>query len=312
MKKVIILLLALSTIASLLFVSTPFASAAEITSDYTRFSTPSSSDYAYWNGSRVVKATGTTTSEVKWMQATLNACIDRHIFEETKLDVDGSFGPASSRVCKAFQKQVGLTTDGSFGPQTIAKMKTTLSSRVVKHNYLQVDSTWSFLSYRNSYIRDSGCGILSIVNAVYNCTGQFIQPKNVADWAYGAKYFNQASQGGGICNNAVFKKAAEQFGASYGFKFVNSGTSLSSSTLKTHLANGGTAIVHVPGHYMCLAGYDVSSGKFLVFDSAPGSGTSYNSVHRRGLTSPSGDWKTVSQLSAGYLKVDSWWAYGKR
>lgn len=312
MKKIMSIFLAFGVLVAMLSVFTPTASAAYVTSDYTQFQAPSSSDYAYWNGTRMVKASGTTTAEVKWMQASLNACIDRKVFIGTKLEVDGSFGPASSRTCKAFQQQMGLSADASFGPKTIEKMKAILSSTFTKRNYLQVDSSWSFLVYRNSYIRDSGCGILSIVNAVYNCSGQFIQPEVVADWAYAAKYFNQATKGGGICNNAVFKKAADQFGASYGFKYVSYGTTLNSNELKAHLSAGGTAIVHVPGHYMCLAGYDYASGKYLVFDSAPGSGTSYNSVHRKGLTSPGGDWKTISQLSTGYLKVDGWWAYGRR
>ena len=102
------------------------ASAANNTTDYNAYTAPSSSDYAYWNGSYVVKASGTTTSEIKWMHAALNYCISNKGLSATKLDVDGSFGPASEKACLAFQKKYGLEQDGSFGPSTIAKMKSLL------------------------------------------------------------------------------------------------------------------------------------------------------------------------------------------
>lgn len=119
------LVLALLLVFNMLATS---ASSANYTSDYTRYSTPSStSDYAYWNGWRVVRASGTTTSEVKWMQAALNYCIMYKGLNATKLDVDGSFGPASRAAVLAFQKAYGLERDGSFGPSTIQKMKAVLS-----------------------------------------------------------------------------------------------------------------------------------------------------------------------------------------
>ena len=105
----------------------PSASAANYAANYRQYSTPSSSDYAYWNGSRVVRASGTTTSEVKWMQAALNYCIENEGLNATKLDVDGSFGPASRKAALAFQKATGLEQDGSFGPRTIQMMKDVLN-----------------------------------------------------------------------------------------------------------------------------------------------------------------------------------------
>ena len=185
-----------------------------------------------------------------------------------------------------------------------------------KVNYLQSDSRWRYLSYNNSYLQASGCGVLSIVNAIYNCTGNFIEPKTVADWAYAAKYFNQSSGGGGgMCSNNVFPKAAEVFGAQYGFTYVGGGSgTATSTTLQNHVATVGTAIVHVYGHYMCLVEYNASTGKFLVFDCAPGSGSNYNSVNRRNLTTAAGDWKTVAELSSGTtssnkIKIDAYWLY---
>lgn len=123
MKKRVLTLL-LAVIMALSIVTT--AAAANNTTDYNSYSTPGSSDYAYWSGSKVVRASGTTVSEVKWMQAALNYCIKNKGLNASYLDVDGSFGPASQTATKAFQRKYGLDVDGSFGPSTISKMKEVL------------------------------------------------------------------------------------------------------------------------------------------------------------------------------------------
>ena len=182
---------------------------------------------------------------------------------------------------------------------------------IVKHNYLQTDPQWnkSNMKYNNSYLSKSGCGIFSIVNAVYNSTGNFINPLDVADWAYSKRYFNQAkgTNGGGICDTRAFTEVESKFGAQYGFKYVGYGTNLNNNTLKNHLSNGGTAIGWVDGHYMCLVDYNASIGKFLVFDPAPGSGT-----RRAGITTAGGDWKTIAQLSKYPINVKAYWMFSKR
>lgn len=329
-KKLVSVLMALVCVCSLALCSVN-VSAANYSTNYNGYTTPSASDYAYWNGSRTVRASGTTTSKIKWMQAALNYCIENKDLKNknngTKasyLDVDGSFGPASKEATMAFQKKYSLKQDGSFGPGTIARMKEVLKGQYppkvnnaaqtifTKKNYLQIDSKWNTKKYNNSYLKDSGCGIFSIVNAVYNSTGNFVDPYTVADWAHGAKYFNQAAKGGGVCNQKIFTEVANKYGSTYGFKYIGHGTSFNNNTLKNHLKNGGTAIVHVQGHYMCLVGYDSSTGKFLVYDPAPGSGTNYNSIKRKGLTSPNGDWKTASQLSTGAIAITEYWMYAKR
>lgn len=119
------LLLIIITIMSVTIIST---SAAGKTTNYHNYSAPSSSDYAYWNGKKVVKAKGTTKSEIQWMQAALNYCIKYNGLNASYLDVDGSFGPSSKKTTVAFQKKYGLKQDGSFGPGTIGKMKNVLNS----------------------------------------------------------------------------------------------------------------------------------------------------------------------------------------
>lgn len=124
--KALSLALAIITIFSASTLSLT-ASAASNTS-YSSYDTPENSgDYAYWNGSRVVKSSSTTKDEIKWMQAALNYCIAKEGLKTSYIAVDGSFGPGSKTATIAFQKAAGLSADGSFGPSTIKKMKSILN-----------------------------------------------------------------------------------------------------------------------------------------------------------------------------------------
>ena len=126
MKKVLSLLLVLTMVLGMFSASTVFASAASVSSSLGYDQPENSGDYAYWNGSKVVKSSSTSKDEIKWMQKALNYCIANEGLSATKLTIDGSFGPASKKATIAFQKAAGLTADGSFGPATIKKMKTIL------------------------------------------------------------------------------------------------------------------------------------------------------------------------------------------
>lgn len=103
------------------------ASAKNGDSNYSSYNEPENSgDYAYWNGSKVVRSSSTSKKEVKWMQAALNNCIKNEGLKADYIDVDGSFGPATKKATEKFQKAAKLTVDGSFGPATIKKMKSVL------------------------------------------------------------------------------------------------------------------------------------------------------------------------------------------
>lgn len=54
---------------------------------------------------------------VERLQKFLNWCIN------AKLSVDGSFGPATKKAVKKYQKKYGLEVDGSFGPASLKKAK---------------------------------------------------------------------------------------------------------------------------------------------------------------------------------------------
>lgn len=341
LKKVVALVLCLVTVFSVMSIT---AFAANYTSRYSNYNSPENSgDWAQYKNSKVQRSSSTTKDEVRWMQAALNHCMiaeGLNVFNGynlSKLDVDGSFGPASKKATEAFQKAAGLSVDGSFGPATIKKMKSILSDgktdslAPVINRSIRVTSTTSSSNtkvtktlitknilqwdYKDKYwngsnISRSGCGIVSAVSAVYNCTGNFINPNTVADWANSKGYYNNANvsgkgNGGGICNRDDYVKAfVAKYGSTYGFKLVDTKYStVNNNVIKNHLANGGTAIVHVYGHYMCLAGYDKSTDRFLVYDPSPGKNSDgySNGNNRSGLTSVGGDWKTTSELTKGNL-----------
>ena len=60
---------------------------------------------------------GSKGEQVKYLQLFLNWAID------SNLVIDGSFGPATEKAVKKYQKQYGLVVDGHFGPASLRKAK---------------------------------------------------------------------------------------------------------------------------------------------------------------------------------------------
>ena len=82
----------------------------------------------------------------------------------------------------------------------------------------------------------------------------------------------------------------EKWGKKYRFKY--DGLTGSFAELQKHLRKGGTAVALVPGHYLAIAKYRSSDGKYLILDSAVGG---------RRPTSINGDWMSMGQLQSGAL-----------
>lgn len=144
MKKNIrrVLSIALAVITIFSVGSIGLTASAASNTNYSSYDAPESSgDYAYWNGSKVVKSSTTTKSEICWMQAAINYCIANEGLKTSYIAVDGSFGPGSKAATIAFQKAAGLTADGSFGPDSVKKMKSILSDG--KYNSLNPSGTSS-------------------------------------------------------------------------------------------------------------------------------------------------------------------------
>jgi hypothetical protein len=62
---------------------------------------------------------GSRGSQVKVLQAVLN----RYFPAYSRLKVDGSYGPATTRVVRELQRRAGLTVDGKAGPQVRRYLK---------------------------------------------------------------------------------------------------------------------------------------------------------------------------------------------
>lgn len=136
--------------------------------------------------------------------------------------------------------------------------------------FSQKDSRWADISYgkgpggKKATLSSAGCGILAYVNAVYYMTGKFIQPSELAAWSVNNGY----RLNGTGTSHGLYKAYADSCGASFGFQY--SGTANSIRAARSHLSNGGTAIISVPNHIMALASYN--NGKYLVLDSYKSSG----------------------------------------
>ena len=139
-KRVISLFLALITLVGTVSVLALPTSAANYSTNYSSYNQPEDNDYAR----RGAKGSGTVKDEIKWIQAALNYLIKYRGLNASYLDVDGSFGPATEKATKAYQKAYGLSVDGSFGPASIKKMKQVLSpSAAAKYPWAVIPS-WAW------------------------------------------------------------------------------------------------------------------------------------------------------------------------
>lgn len=160
--------------------------------------------------------------------------------------------------------------------------------------FSQKDSRWSNVSYgkgpggSSATIGSAGCGILSYVNAVYYMNGNFIPPADLAKWSVSQGY---RVNGVGTSYD-LYSAYASSYGSKYGFRYA--GTASSISATRTHLQNGGVAIIGVPSHIMALVDY--KDGKYLILDS-------YSSSNR-GTYSTGYRWLTASEFT-GKLAVSN-------
>lgn len=167
---------------------------------------------------------------------------------------------------------------------------------------LQKDAKWKSYYYGGGNLYNTGCGVFALVNAVGYLTGKRMSVTDTAKWFHDIGGYN-VTGGEGTYRTVVYPKVQAKYGATYGFT-VDCGSGgggywagSSSSKLKNHLAGGGVAVGHVPGHFIALVGYDSGSNKFHVYDSYPTSA--------RGTLSGNGNcWVTQSHLATGKLKLD--------
>ncbi len=153
--------------------------------------------------------------------------------------------------------------------------------------YQKNNKDWSGYPYKASgypkaTIGSGGCGLLSVTNAVYHLTGNFLEPTMLADYAQ--KTGDRVSGG---TSDTFLEHVAEKYGEKYGFKYV--GTTNKESKLKKTLQNNGAAVWHKPKHFLAIVEYNPSKDKYLILDSDPGSISG---------TSDGYEWKTFSQIES--------------
>ena len=250
------------------------------------------------------------------------------------LNDDGSFGPATIKKMKSVlndKKTNSLVPTKTVSrPTTTTTTTTTTTSQTTssntfkQQNIIQYNTTktgnfitgsWATYKGTGKYddtIHSSGCGIVSLVSAIYNLGGTIQKDKiraaiiEIFDWAYGVHWKDATVR-------TLFLAAEKKFGTKYKFDVLETkntyglygdpnnrmkeNTDLSS--LVNHLKNNkGTAVVYVNGHFMAAVDYKVENGieKIHIFDPAPGE---LGSPKRKSCTTADGDWIAVQTLRDG-------------
>lgn len=172
------------------------------------------------------------------------------------------------------------------------------------YHVLQSDPRWADLEMGWLSVADSACGPATLCNALYYLNGFRADLVEVCRWALDAGLYNPPGVGG--VYRSVFRKAAGVYGRRFGFSATDyrSG-SVRSEELLRHLQSGGTAALHVTGHFMAAAGIDEKTGRILVLDPLPGDVGRYDR-RRKGITHTGGDWLTPETLSKGVTAVDGY------
>lgn len=168
---------------------------------------------------------------------------------------------------------------------------------------IQWEAKWKDYKYGTGSLYDTGCGIFALSNAVGYLTGKRMDVVEVAHWAhYEIKAFNKTGDEG-TYRYELYPRVEGKYGRKYeiavdcGYNGRGYAKGSSDSKLMDHLANGGVAVGHVPGHFIALVGYDANTNRYHVYDSAPSA--------KRGTNTNGGDvWLTPSGLARGEMVLD--------
>lgn len=163
--------------------------------------------------------------------------------------------------------------------------------------YQQAKDLWSNYTIGGGSIGDNGCGIISLTNAVNYVTGNYIDPIELANYAYSIDAYN-GSMGGGTARWILYNQL-DAYEKKYGFEVIEAGRDSNVLFPKfiNHLKNGGVTVAHVYGHFIAIVGYNEIDKTYLVYDCAA------NPTKRQSY--PYGTWMTETQLTTlQYMTVD--------
>lgn len=161
-------------------------------------------------------------------------------------------------------------------------------------HFNQLESKWYSVSYNGSNLHDSGCGIFSFGNAIYALNGNIVDVNAIAKKT--AANGSWGGEGGkGVKDRDKFFDTLSTYGNTYNFTMGKGQfAGIESSSLISHLKNGGVAVAHVYKHFIAIVGYNPNNRTYHVLESAVSS--------NRNLKDNS--WVSASKLKSGRTNVD--------
>lgn len=137
----------------------------------------------------------------------------------------------------------------------------------------QLDPAWGTRYFGKWTFAASGCGIMSTLNTVRFLTGNMFDPWELAEFAHGDGSYNPDGgmgvwrwlffvENGTLEKSGILEKSNVKFTKYWG------GAAYTPSAMIPYLEAGNVCIIHIPGHFMAIAGYDAASDKYFVLDSA--------------------------------------------
>ena len=127
--------------------------------------------------------------------------------------------------------------------------------------------TWDGYSTTGNSMYTSACGIFSFCNAIYGLNSIAPDAVEVAQWAYEIKAFRPG--GGGTYRDLLYAGIEEKFGEKFHFTLGQQyfGTVTQKAAID-HLKTGGVIVLHVPGHFIAVTGYNEKDQTYHVIESA--------------------------------------------
>lgn len=150
------------------------------------------------------------------------------------------------------------------------------------------DVTWDGYAKTGNSMYTSACGIFSFCNALYGLNGTEADAVEVAQWAYEIGAFRPG--GGGTYRDILYANIEKKFGEKFHFTLGKEyfGTVTQPAAIN-HLKTGGVIVLHVPGHFIAVTGYNELNQTYHVIESAVS--------ESRGLSGDS--WVSGQKLSQG-------------
>ena len=126
----------------------------------------------------------------------------------------------------------------------------------------QDDPCWEDMPF----LKDSGCGILAFRNALAALNGCRPDVCELADWAIAIGAYRPDEAG--LYRKTFYDNVEQAYGEKLGFSLAGQyWGAITDEGLTEHLLSGGTAVVHVPNHFLALVDYDAQTGRYRVLES---------------------------------------------